>query len=58
MHRRKRRLKILIADDNEGVRSSLNSMLAGRGFILEEASNGEEVLEKVKKNRPDIILLD
>ncbi|MEX2485878.1 MAG: response regulator transcription factor [Brumimicrobium sp.] len=51
---------ILIADDHELFRKSLivtlKNYFPDTDFI--EASNGEEVLEITKKNKPDIILLD
>ena len=56
--KQKKQLKILIADDNEGVRKFLSLMLAEEGFTLQEAATGKEALEKIKQDMPDIILLD
>ncbi len=52
------RFKILIVDDDDSIRSFMIQMLARSGFIVEEAVDGLEGLEKVHKNKPDIIILD
>lgn len=52
------RITILIVDDNEGVRKALKSGLSRKGYALDEAGNGRQALEKISKNRPDLILLD
>ena len=54
-------LRVLIADDEEGVREVLSRVLAEEGYTFDEATTGAEVLEKValsNKRRPDIVLLD
>ena len=33
-------------------------MLSKLGFIVEKAENGEEALERIKQNKPDLIVLD
>jgi two-component system alkaline phosphatase synthesis response regulator PhoP len=54
----KQGVKIIIIDDDESVRAVLRVALNRRKFIVEEACNGKEGLEKIKKNKPDIIILD
>lgn len=49
---------ILIADDIDYNRELLQQYLEMYEFNILEATNGLEVLEQVKKNRPDLILLD
>jgi CheY-like chemotaxis protein len=49
---------ILIVDDDDSIRSLLHQELADAGYRIEEASNGRLALEKVRANRPDLILLD
>ncbi len=49
--------KILIVDDETGVRLTLNRMLE-KDYTVLEASNGEEALDIVKKQKPDLILMD
>jgi DNA-binding response OmpR family regulator len=52
------RKKILIADDEQINLEFFEVMLTKLGFIVEEAADGLEVLEKVKRFFPDLILLD
>lgn len=40
------------------ARTLLRLMLVRAGFNVSEAANGHDALDKVKKNRPDIVLLD
>ncbi len=49
---------VLIVDDEPMARTLLRLMLVRAGFNVSEAANGYDALAKVKKNRPDIILLD
>jgi DNA-binding response OmpR family regulator len=50
--------KILVVDDETVNREFFQVMLANLGFITEEAVDGNEALEVLKKFRPDLILLD
>jgi DNA-binding response OmpR family regulator len=50
--------KILIVDDEPINLEFFQVMLSKLGFVVEEANDGIEALEKVKKFRPDLILLD
>ena len=49
---------VLIVDDEPMARTLLRLMLVRAGFNVSEAEDGFDALEKVKRNRPDIILLD
>jgi len=51
------RKKVLIIDDQAGIRALLKEVFSVFGFDVMEAQNGYEGLEKLDK-RPDIILLD
>lgn len=53
-------MSIIIADDHPVVRAGLRQILAESGEIrqIAEASDGQDLLEKLKKTRYDIILLD
>ena len=49
--------RVLIADDEEGIRESLRLIL-DRDYEVEVAANGEETLAKLAKGRFDLLLLD
>ncbi len=53
-------MSIIIADDHPVVRAGLRQILVESGEIrrIAEACDGQDLLEKLKKNRYDIILLD
>jgi CheY-like chemotaxis protein len=50
--------KILVVDDQAEVRSLIFFSLKQLGYELIMASDGEEALDKFKKHRPGIIILD
>ncbi|OHD11676.1 MAG: hypothetical protein A2086_15960 [Spirochaetes bacterium GWD1_27_9] len=49
--------KILIVDDEYSIRQLLKTILNNK-FILEEARDGKETLEKIEHFCPDLVLLD
>ena len=49
---------ILVVDDNEMNIRVLEALLAGRGYNVRTALDGEIALEEVEKAVPDLILLD
>lgn len=54
-----RRLRVLIVDDDDGVRSMVADLLSYAGFIVETAANGKEGLERLERAPPpDAIILD
>ena len=50
--------RILVIDDEPGIRRFLRASLEARGYSVHEASSGEESLQVVPAFRPDLILLD
>ena len=50
--------KILIIDDEAGIRNSLASFLKLEEYAVDTAENGKEALEKIRANRYGIVLLD
>jgi len=50
--------KILVADDDADVQEILKVALEGAGYDVVTASNGEEALEAVGEESPDLIVLD
>ena len=55
-----RAIRVLIADDHPVVRAGLASMLGTQVQleIIGAASSGEEALELLRRERPDVLLLD
>jgi len=49
---------ILVVDDDDSIRSLLHQELSDAGYIIEEARDGKMALESIRKNRPDLIILD
>jgi two-component system cell cycle response regulator DivK len=50
--------KILIVEDNEDSRELVAKVLRNKGYITVEAVDGEEAIEKVVSEKPDLVLLD
>jgi CheY-like chemotaxis protein len=50
--------RILVVDDEEGIRLLYKEELEEEGYEIELAAGGEEALEKLKKSRPDVVTLD
>jgi signal transduction histidine kinase/CheY-like chemotaxis protein len=53
-----KRQKILVVDDQSDHRGLIRSILAPLGFIIQEASSGEDCLLKVDQLKPNLIILD
>jgi two-component system KDP operon response regulator KdpE len=49
---------ILVVDDEPQIRRVLRSTLSTRGYVITDAKTGEEALEWVRREPPDLILLD
>jgi CheY-like chemotaxis protein len=49
---------ILVVDDEEDVRKFLSMALEEAGFNVVTANDGDQALEAVKKQKPDLISLD
>jgi CheY-like chemotaxis protein len=50
--------KLLLVEDSRYLRMSARQVLSDAGFIVVEASDGEEALRKVRESEPDLIVLD
>ena len=49
---------VLVADDDELMRSLITATLGERGMQTTEASSGEEALKALDDREPDLIILD
>ncbi|MFQ6105754.1 MAG: response regulator transcription factor [Candidatus Hydrothermarchaeaceae archaeon] len=50
--------KIMIVDDEKDILTLVGEMLRREGYAIVECSSGVECLEKVEKEKPDLILMD
>lgn len=51
-------LKIALIDDNEDYLFTMGTFLTRHGFVTVTANDGQKGLELIKRERPDLILLD
>ncbi len=49
---------VLIVEDEEDIQQLVSYNLIKNGFLVEYAENGEEALDKVRRQPPDLVLLD
>jgi putative two-component system response regulator len=49
---------ILLVDDEESIRGILSKGLGMRGYVCDEAENGEEALAKLGKKPTDLVIMD
>src|SRR5690606_12196499 len=50
--------RVLVIEDRHNIRKFVSINLSARGYLVEEAADGREGLEKLRRNRPDVLLLD
>ncbi len=50
--------KVLIVDDQNGIRVLLMEVFSSEGYATFQASNGKLALDIVRKESPDLVLLD
>lgn len=51
-------IRILIIEDDQGIRGNTAELLQLEGYLVATASNGRTGLEKIKCETPDLILCD
>jgi putative two-component system response regulator len=49
---------ILLVDDEEAIRGILSKGLGARGFVCDEAENGDQALKKLKQQPSDLVIMD
>jgi len=54
----KSKIHILIADDEDDLRTLLRHILTAQGYQITTAEDGEEAIDLLKRNKFDIALLD
>ena len=56
--RGKSRQKVLLVDDDPGIRMICRDVLEGQGYLVREAPEGEQALDEARRFRPDLVLVD
>ncbi len=52
-------IRVLVVDDNTNMRRILRTMLSGFGIAqVYEAEDGADALEQIRRNDPDLVILD
>jgi CheY-like chemotaxis protein len=50
--------RILVVEDDLGIRMALVALLEDEGFVVEEAANGREALASLERGPATVVLLD
>lgn len=50
--------RVLVIDDEKAIRSVIKEILEAENFTVEECTNGAEALEKIQKEKFDVLLCD
>lgn len=50
--------KILVVDDDQDIRDSLQAILEGQQYAATTAADKTEGMQKVKSEKPDLLILD
>jgi two-component system KDP operon response regulator KdpE len=50
--------RILVVDDEPQIRRVMRTMLTAQGYMVGDARSGEEALDRIREEKPDLILLD
>jgi two-component system alkaline phosphatase synthesis response regulator PhoP len=53
-----RQKRALVVDDEEGVRFFVRAIMEQEGWAIEEAENGDEALDLIYGQHPDLVILD
>ncbi len=50
--------KVMVVDDEPDLCETVKLLLEGKGYEVMSAQSGAEALKKLKKERPDLVLID
>jgi two-component system response regulator MprA len=51
-------VRVLVVDDDRGIRAALDRALRAEGYEVELAADGAAALDRVESTRPDAVILD
>jgi len=52
------RLRVLVVDDDEAVRSVMSWQLEAEGFLVDEAADRDRALRQIDAHTPDVVIVD
>ena len=52
------KIKVLVVDDEEDIADLIKVNLESEGYQIEVSHNGLDVLPRIEKNQPELIILD
>ena len=52
------RKHVLVVEDDSAIRALLHDVLRHSGYTVQTAQSGDEALERMRDQRPDLVLLD
>lgn len=53
------KIRVLLVDDHDLIRYGLRRLLEDKGIeVVDEANSGEQAMDKVRKLKPDVVLMD
>jgi len=50
--------KILLVDDEEAIRGILSKGLGAKGYVCDQAENGDQALTKLETQAADLVIMD
>ena len=50
--------RVLVVDDDAGIRKMVRMVLESEGYLVTTASNGAEALREIERDRPSVMILD
>ncbi len=53
-----KRARVLVVDDDVSIRDLFGKILRKAGYTVETSETGKEALEKIRKDSPNVLLLD
>jgi DNA-binding response OmpR family regulator len=51
-------MRILVVDDDAGIRRLVGYVLGDEGYVVDEAPDGKTAMAVISRHHPDIIILD
>ena len=58
VHEEERAQTILVVDDDEDIRKVVSHNLEGEGYHVLTAAGGDEAMDMIKTEQPDLVILD